>query len=209
MARSRCHAIAEHSFRSSLLAQAPDRFWDLYFNETITGTVFPDSFHAVVGSIFEDLVKRTCGLTLDERPIFVFHEGTEQEYRRIGDASFQDDTIVDIKATAEGIKSNNIAQLRDYEFITRPGIPDDQRIKGYFESSNPKSAERRAYRGILYIVATEAVADLVAAQIAEGFEMAMYPDRGAFWEVHPAIDRHPSWSLPGNFGSPGATRSGS
>jgi hypothetical protein len=30
-----------------------------------------------------------------------------------------------------------------------------------------------------------------ARAIAEGFEMAMYPDRGAFWEVHPAID-HPS-----------------
>jgi hypothetical protein len=27
-----------------------------------------------------------------------------------------------------------------------------------------------------------------ARAIAEGFEMAMYPDRGAFWEVHPAID---------------------
>jgi hypothetical protein len=151
--------------------------WNAFYDEVINSDVFPISLHAILGSIFEDLVKQTCGLTLeDQRPIFVFNEGTKEEYRCIGDASYQGDTIVDAKATTEGIK-DSLATLQEYELITRPSIPDAQRIKGYFKSANSKPAVRRVYRGVLYIVATEAAADLVASQIENAF-----PDDHGLWQ---------------------------
>jgi hypothetical protein len=148
-----------------------DNSWDIFFDEIIDSAVFPRGLHAAVGSIFEDLVRRTSGLVLGDRPIFVFNEGTTDEYRRIGDASFEGEIIVDAKATSDGITSDyNVSQLRDYDIITRPGVDDNDRIKGYFRGQG--IAERRVYRGVLYIVATVEVANLVKAQIER-----LVPDR--------------------------------
>ncbi len=132
--------------------------WQLFYDEVMKTPLFPASQNAVVGAIFETLVRNTAGVELDaERPLFRSSRFDGNELR-IGDASYSGVVIIDSKATANGLGTEAIAQCGDYAKITDPDDP----IPGYFKST-PNI--QRIFQAVAYTVPGQPIADRVWRQI--------------------------------------------
>ncbi|HWO22612.1 MAG TPA: DUF4157 domain-containing protein [Kofleriaceae bacterium] len=145
--------------------------WHAFYDEVMVKRLFPAKYNGVQGSIFEKLVKLTCGLTLEpNRPLFVNPKGQKllTKEPRIGDAAFfgkRGNVILDDKAAEAGIDHQ---QCREYAFITDPKDP----IPGYFKGEDPEKAQHK-YLAVVYTVPSKAIANKVKTQIDN-----LFPSKG-------------------------------